>query len=197
MPLLPSFSLTGNSCPARSWRPCQHPPLEYFKAKSENDQPPPNLFFHRPYMGILVALGFLLPPSAVYKKMQTHSPGRHSQRVHSHSHTPPPTPQLPHWHIAAQSGTRSHGHTLARSRCCQASTHFPPGHSHLAQSARSHVEELHPGQEGSHTGDTTLDPSPAAHTRPSPDVPSCGHMEHNSQATPSTAHRHQFSFAIA
>lgn len=145
-----------------------------------------------------VALGFLLSSLFVHlqKKMQIHSRGRHSQKVHSHTHTPTPTPtpQLPHWHMAAQSGSQSHPHVVIHLLCSlQPALTSPqdttPGTIILLSHHRAALPQVHPGQVGSHTEDATLDPSPAAHTEPPPDVPSCGHVAHKAQATQSTTTR--------
>lgn len=88
--MLPSFCLTGNSCPASSRRLCQPPPLEYFRDKSENDQLPPNLFFHRPYMGILGCSG-LFPSSLCSLQKDANTQAQEAlQRVFSHLQHPYP-----------------------------------------------------------------------------------------------------------
>lgn len=132
--LLPSFPLTGNSCPASSQRPCQHPPLEYFRGKSENDQQPPKcLFSHMPYMGILGSLGFELPPLG-RKKMKHNDEDIQSQEapsVHNCLHTPTPS-----CHTGTRQPSQAHIHTRFHI-CSTASVRFPEEHSQPASASTS------------------------------------------------------------
>lgn len=116
--MLPSFSLTGNSCPASSWRPCQHPPLEYFRGKSENDQQPPKrVFSHMPYMGILSRSGCYArvssswhPPKHI--KYPT-TGGILSAQLQPHTHPYPSAATLAHVSPVRLTLTLTHGFTAA------------------------------------------------------------------------------------
>lgn len=124
------------------------------------------------------------------KKTQICSPGRHSQRVHSHSHTHLPLPLS--CHSSTQQPREAHPHpwlctgsVVAAAPTSSQDTHS--GTITLLSSQRTAFPQVQPGQGGCHTADKTLDPSPAAHVEPLPDVPSCGHMGHNARATQSAA----------
>lgn len=160
MPLFPSFSVTGNSCPARSRRPCQHPPLEYFRAKSENDQLPLNPSFHRPYMGILgcskLSPCFLLLQAT--KRCKYTAPGE-ALPENAQPHPYPSAATL----AGTQQPSQAHNHTclqhLLRSRCSQ---HPLPlriftRHNHPALKSKSCTSTSPP--EGSHTGGYNLSPT--------------------------------------
>lgn len=123
--MLPSFSLTGNSCPASSWRPCQHPPLEYFRGKSENDQQPPKrVFSHMPYMGILSRSGCYARVSCSWhppKHMKYPTTGGTlSARLQPHTHPYPSAATLAHVSPVRLTLTLTHGFTAKlHSRCGQ------------------------------------------------------------------------------
>lgn len=147
LPFLPCFSLTGNSCPASSRRPCQHPPLEYFRGKSENDQLPPNLFFHRPYMGILGCSGlFAFLPLAIYKKRckYTAAGGTPRKCTATLTHLPLPLPLSCHTGTWQPSQAHSRTHTwLYTCSVVSSQPSLPLRTPHLAQSSCSHIIELH------------------------------------------------------
>lgn len=130
MPFLPSFSLTGNSCPASRRRPCQHPPLEYFRGKSENDQLPPNLFFHRPYMGILGRSGLfassLLQPTKRCK--YTALGGTPRECTAAVTHLPLPLSCHTGTWQPSQAHSRTHTWLYTCSVVSASSPHFPSGH---------------------------------------------------------------------
>lgn len=139
-----------------------------------------------------VALGFWSPPSYSLLK-DANTPGGTPRECTA---TATPTPQLPHWHTTALSGKQSHMCSIVCSQHPLPLRAFTPGTITPLSHYRAALPRDHPRTEGSHTGDTTLDPSPAAHTEPSPGVPSCGHVDHNAQATQSITPGHQSSFAI-
>lgn len=146
---------------------------------------------------MLWAFGFL--PLAVYKKMQK------TQLRETLPECAQPQPPLPlSCHTGTWQPSQAYSHTWLYTCSVVCSQHplplrmITPGTITLLSHHRAALPHDHPGPglEGSHTGDTTLDPSLAAHTEPSPDVPSCGHKDHNAQATQSTTPGHQSSFAI-
>lgn len=182
LPLLPSFPLTGNSCPASSPRPCQHPPLEYFRGKSENDQQPPKcLFSHIPYMGILGSLGVELPPLG-REKMKHKDEDTQSQEATAVTYLP-------------QAATLAHVGPVRFTLTPRFTSVPQPGLVFLKSTHNRHhrshapscqvmncTSTAHTGQERSHVGQTTRDRSPAPYPEPLPDVPSCG-WAHGTQCT--------------